>query len=57
MFEGFREVFARALLTSTCAIGVASGAKGDMTRNSLENLVVLCFERRCPKQNTVARLK
>jgi len=33
------------------------GGKGAMTPKFLAYLVILCFERRCPKHNTVARLK
>jgi len=36
---------------------VATGAKGAMPPQFLAYLVVLRFERRCPKPNTVARLK
>jgi len=39
-------------------IGVASGAKGAMpTKTFLENIDILCFERRFAKQNSVIRLK
>jgi len=39
-------------------MGVARGAKEDMPRSKfLENIVILCFERRFPKQNSVIHLK
>jgi len=39
-------------------IGVARGAKGAMALPKfLENIVILCFERRFSKQNSVIRLK
>ena len=39
------------------AIGVARGDKGAVLPNFLACHVVLCFERWCPKQSTVVRLK
>ena len=46
------------LLTWCRFIGVARGAKGDMlSPKFLENIVILCFERRFSKQNSVIRLK
>ena len=42
----------------TSCIGVARGAKGAMTsKRFLENIVILCFERRFIGQNSVIRLK
>jgi len=38
-------------------IGVARGAKRAMPPKCLAYFVVLCFQRRCPTPNTVARLK
>jgi len=39
-------------------IGVASGGpKGPWPRQILENIVILCFERRFSKQSSVFRLK
>jgi len=38
-------------------IGVARGAKRAMPPKVLENIVILCFERRFSKQNNVIRLK
>jgi len=39
-------------------IGVARrGQRRPWLQNILTRLVILCFEKRCPKQNTVARLK
>jgi len=38
-------------------IGVARGAKGAMPPKCLENIVILCFERRFSKQNSVIHLK
>jgi len=38
-------------------IGVAREAKGAMPPQFLENVVILCFERRFYKQNSVNRLK
>jgi len=35
----------------------SQGGKGVMPPKFLEYFVILCFESRCPKQNTVARLK
>jgi len=40
----------QSTLSQSCTIGVARG-------NMEEYIVVLCFETRCPKQKTVARLK
>jgi len=39
------------------AIDVARRAKEECPPKLVAYLVILCFERRCPKQNTVARLK
>ena len=42
----------------TSSISVATGVQGDHTPQIFFTyLVVLCFDRRCPKQNIVARLK
>jgi len=38
------------------SIGIYNGAKRTISPKSLAHLVILCFERRCWKQNTVARL-
>jgi len=38
-------------------IGVERGAQGGHVPKFLEYLVILCFERRYPKRNTVASLK
>jgi len=39
-------------------IGVSRGAKGAVPpKKCLENIVILCFERRFSKQNSVIRLK
>jgi len=48
-----RLYFERIVLT----IGVARGIQGAMSPNVLAYLAILCFEKRCPRQNTVARLK
>ena len=37
-------------------IGVAKGAYGAMGTQNLEYIVMLCFERRYPKQKSVIRL-
>jgi len=39
------------------AIGVARGTKGPIPPQVLEHIVILCFERRFSKQNSVIRLK
>jgi len=39
------------------SIGVDRGAKKAMPPQNLENIVILCFERRFSKQNSVIRLK
>ena len=42
-------------LSAMAIIGVARGAMGPL--KSFENIVILCFERRFSKQNSVIRLK
>ena len=42
---------------SLASIGVARGGRGAMPPKYLENIVILCFERRFSKQNNVIRLK
>jgi len=57
--QGFLLYFGSTSYTCTflLAIGVARGAKGTMPPTFLENIVILCFERRFSKQNSVIRLK
>ena len=38
-------------------IGAARGTKGAMTPQIFRNIVMLCFERRFSKQNSITRLK
>jgi len=46
------------LIRNKCTtIGVARGAKGAMPPTFLENIVILCFEKRFSKKNSVIRLK
>jgi len=40
-----------------CCIGVARGVNGAMPHKFLEHIVILYFERRFSKQNSVIRLK
>ena len=48
----------KCLLVVAPLIGVARGAKRTMASpKSLENVVILCFERRFSEQNSVIRLK
>jgi len=44
-------------LQSACSIGVARGAHGAYPTTFLAYIVILCFGRRYPKQNSVIRLK
>jgi len=47
-----------ALLKSLLpTIGVARGQRGQVPPTFLEHIVILCFERRFSKQNSVIRLK
>jgi len=47
-----------SVFSAVLSIGVARGAKGAMPPlKFLENIVILCFERRFAKQNSVIRLK
>jgi len=45
------------LLRRISTTGVARGGRGAMPPTFLENIVILCFERRFSKQNSVIRLK
>lgn len=44
------------LLKSNWTIGVARGPKASFPKKFLAYLVIVCFERRCTKQNAVSRL-
>ena len=44
-------------ITGPLRISVAGGTHGATPPKFLKYLVILCFERRCPKQNAVASLK
>jgi len=52
----FFEFIATEPMGLSLCIGVARGVKGHGPK-FLAYLVILCSERQCPKQNTVARLK
>ena len=56
LFAGNHLLTVHAKTVCEC-MGVARGAKGVIHPKFLENIVILCYERRFSKQNSVVRLK